>query len=92
MKATSSFLVTNLKRLNELQDHPYRNGEYFINSNGEIFLVLEDDEENQELIDSHVDEGVDLFYAVLWEGTLTTEDDNVIYGVYYDEDEVNVSA
>ena len=62
------------------RSHPYRASEYLTDGT-QIFIVSDDDSENQALIDSY--EGDDLFYDVLWEGEdLYTEDGIRVVAVY----------
>ena len=72
--------INNIIDLITAKSHPYRASES-LTDNTQIFLVSDDDSENEALIEGY-EEG-ELFYGVHWEGDdLMTEDGESIEAVY----------
>jgi len=60
-------VITTLEHFRDAINHPYRIGEYFIDSDGNIFPVPEHEEGVIDLIFQAGEKKVTIFYSLNWE-------------------------
>ena len=75
--------ITTLEHFNNAINHPYRIGEYFADSDGNIFTVPEQEQRVINLLIQAGENEVTIFYAVNWEDeNLFASDDIQIQPIY----------